>query len=357
MHMIGSGQFTDQRVLIIDKDQKNKNDRTWCFWEKSDGIFQPVVHKEWKELSFFSHGFQKKFSTHPYKYKMVRGVDFYRYCHAEIGRHPNFQMRTSEITGIFSDQEKTGVELSNGDTYFCKKIFSSVLPEPPAAEGKTWLLQHFKGWVVETPDKAFDPQSATMMDFRTAQENGATFCYVLPLSDRKALVEYTIFSENVLDKEVYDMKLKEYIGNVLGIGAYRICEEEFGVIPMTDHSFKTEERNVVYIGTAGGQTKGSTGYTFNFIQKHSREIVNALTGKGEVAKTKRRHLFYDSVLLGVLENKLVPGEEVFTKMFRHNQPAAIFRFLDNESSLAEEIGIIRTLPTLPFLKAAVSKIL
>ena len=94
MRMISSQRFGDKRFLLIDRETKNKNDRTWCFWEKSDGIFQPVVHKEWEELSFFSHEFQRTFSTLPYRYKMVRGEDFYRHCHAEIGRHANFQLKT-----------------------------------------------------------------------------------------------------------------------------------------------------------------------------------------------------------------------------------------------------------------------
>jgi len=29
------------------------------------------------------------------------------------------------------------------------------------------------------------------------------------------------------------------------------------------------------------------------------------------------------------------------------------KFLDNESSLSEEVGIIRSLPTIPFVKAAI----
>ena len=43
MRMIGSNQFNDKKILLIDKEQKNKNDRTWCFWEKDKGLFDPVV--------------------------------------------------------------------------------------------------------------------------------------------------------------------------------------------------------------------------------------------------------------------------------------------------------------------------
>jgi lycopene beta-cyclase len=28
--------FSDKRILILDKDPKEANDRTWCFWEKNE---------------------------------------------------------------------------------------------------------------------------------------------------------------------------------------------------------------------------------------------------------------------------------------------------------------------------------
>ena len=40
MRMIKSGKFADKKILLIDKEPKTKNDRTWCFWEKQDGFFE-----------------------------------------------------------------------------------------------------------------------------------------------------------------------------------------------------------------------------------------------------------------------------------------------------------------------------
>jgi lycopene beta-cyclase len=356
MHMIGSGQFEERKVLIIDKDQKNSNDRTWCFWEKEPGLFEAVVYRQWKQLSFFSHSFQKIFDTDPYTYKMIRGIDFYKHCYEEIRKHLNIKILYGEINSVFSIVGQTGLKLQTGETFYGRKIFSSILPKPPELKNNTWLLQHFKGWVIKLKENVFDPASATIMDFRVGQEHGTSFCYVLPFSENEALVEFTVFSANILESSLYDIKLKEYLANTLGINNYEVKGEEFGVIPMTDYNFPLKDKNIIYIGTAGGQTKGSTGYTFKFIQKHSKSLVNELLTETKNSYVKKRHRFYDSVLLGVLEHKLVPGEEVFTRMFRRNKPSGIFRFLDNESSLAEEIGIIRTLPTLPFLKAAIRKI-
>ena len=100
--------------------------------------------------------------------------------------------------------------------------------------------------------------------------------YVLPLSPTKALVEYTLFTEKLLAIEEYDLALKEYIGSKLNISEYSIEQEEFGIIPMTNFSFKRANGRVINIGTAGGDTKASSGYTFQFIQKRTKKIVQSL---------------------------------------------------------------------------------
>ncbi|MBD0352097.1 MAG: lycopene cyclase, partial [Flavisolibacter sp.] len=202
---------------------------------------------------------------------------------------------------------------------------------------------------------AFDPSVATLMDFRTDQSKGTTFFYVLPFSTTEALVEYTLFSEKVLSDEAYEEALKKYIEDQLKIQIYEVKEKEFGVIPMTNYLFPQRQNNIINIGTAGGQTKGSSGYTFRFIQKHSRDIVQSLVQAGHpflVPKTARRFQFYDSVLLHILQHRQLPGAAIFTDLFKKNAPQEVLQFLDNETSLAEELRIISTLPTLPFAKAA-----
>ena len=41
------------KVLLIDKDLKNKNDRTWCFWTKEkNNWFDEIVFKRWYKFLF-----------------------------------------------------------------------------------------------------------------------------------------------------------------------------------------------------------------------------------------------------------------------------------------------------------------
>ncbi|MFZ9263357.1 MAG: hypothetical protein ACO3AA_08495, partial [Chitinophagaceae bacterium] len=64
----------------------------------------------------------------------------------------------------------------------------------------------------------------------------------------------------------------------------------------------------------------------------------------------------DKVLLNVLIKRRVPGDEVFKKMFQKNPIQRIFRFLDNETNVSEEIRLVSSLPTIPFLRAGIEEI-
>jgi lycopene beta-cyclase len=70
--------------------------------------------------------------------------------------------------------------------------------------------------------------------------------------------------------------------------------------------------------------------------------------KGDPARFR----FYDQVLLQVLAKGYWPGDRVFARLFERNKASRIFRFLDNETAWPEELAIISSLPTWPFLRGA-----
>lgn len=356
--MIQSGQFNDKRILLVDKEEKKNNDRTWCFWETTPGPFELIVHHRWDKTWFHREGFSKLLSLSPYQYKLIRGIDFYEYCFSLIRQQPNVDTRVGNVEQLENYNEGAFLVL-NGEKLYATYIFNSILFEKPALKrGQYWLLQHFKGWTIETEEPVFNPVEATLMDFRTDQRHGTTFMYVMPFSPTRALVEYTLFTNDLLVPSDYDEGLKKHIQEYLNVTSYKVVEEEFGIIPMTNFKFPASNGNIINIGTAGGQTKASSGYTFRFIQKHSAAIVNQLLqGKYPAPEVSgSRFRFYDSTLLHILHHNKLPGHSIFTQLFQKNKPQQVLRFLDNESSLKDELRIISSLPTLPFLKAALKQL-
>jgi len=359
MRMIRSGKFADKKILLVDKEQKNKNDRTWCFWETQPGFFEDIVYHKWDTISFLSDDFSATTNINPYQYKMIRGIDFYNYCFDEIKKHPGIEILNGSLSA--GDFHKEGVTINVDDkTLHIDKatIFNSITNLENKQPGEIKLLQHFKGWIIESARAVFDPGVALIMDFRVHQGHGTTFAYVLPFSETKALVEYTLFTKTLLEQQQYDVELKKYLTEILKLENYTILNTEFGVIPMTNRKFEFQNNGVFNIGTAGGQTKASSGYTFQFIQKQSQQIVDCLANGGSLVTIfdpPKRFRFYDNTLLHILYNNKLQGKKIFTSLFQKNKPQSVLRFLDNETTLIEELKIISSLPTVPFLKAALKQ--
>jgi lycopene beta-cyclase len=360
MHLLEQNIPASISILIIDNDNKKNNDRTWCFWQKEQSMYESIVYKKWDKLKAFGVDFEKEENIAPYTYKMIRGIDFYNYCFDKIKAHSNIDVIKATIKSITSTTSYATV-VADGVEYTATYVFSSILLQQPQLKASNnYLLQHFKGQVIETAEPVFKPDVATYMDFRVSQQHGCTFGYVLPFTTNKALVEYTLFTANTLTTEQYNEGLQNYIKEFLKINKYKVVEEEQGIIPMTDYKFKKTDANIIYLGTAGGNTRGSTGYTFSYIQKHSKALATSLkygkhpnSIKNTISKNAK---FYDSVFLEVLAKGTVQGKDLFSRILKHKKLTTLLSFLDDENNFSNDIKIMWSQPKLPFIKAAIKKL-
>lgn len=355
--MMESGKFKNQKILLLDRVFKNRNDRTWCFWEKDKGYFESIVYHQWTHLQIKHPDGELNLDADGYRYKMIRSADFYKHCLSIASASPNVSVLYEEVTAI---DASNGIVTCGEQQFTANYLFSSVLLQQPVLQPKElYLLQHFMGWFIETETDSFSPDTAQLMNFNVSQQRGCTFVYVLPVSSRKALIEYTLFSEEELQEEEYRQGLQAFIKNQLSLSDYTIAEVEKGIIPMTNLDFPRQAGKVIYIGTAGGQTKASTGYTFQSIQKQAAAIVEKLATHQAplVPASPQRFRFYDSVLLRVLHERKMAGADIFYQMFRHNKASRVFQFLDNETNFLDELSIMNSSRKSVFIPAALKEML
>lgn len=362
MRMAADPFFQQASILLVDQSFQRSNDRTWCFWEAGQGFFESIVHHQWSTLRVASKTIDLSASIDPYAYKMIRGEDFYTYCLTELRSKSNIELLTGKITDV-GDTATGAFVIVDGERFEAKYVFNSILRSSSAqlaeAQKKHHLLQHFKGWVIHTAEPFFDPTRATFMDFTVSQAHGTTFMYVLPTSTTTALVEYTLFTEQLLDDAAYDTALKNYISDQLGIHLYTIEHIEFGIIPMTNADFSSGLQRVINLGVAGGQAKPSSGFAFQFIQRRTAAITAQLAN-GEIPNQRlslqdKKFLLYDSTLLHVLTCKQMPGDAIFSAIFEKNSMQRVLRFLENRSSLMDDLQIMRSVPTQIFMPAAIKE--
>lgn len=342
-------------IGIVDRDKKERNDRTWCFWEEKPGPFEAIVCQSWDRLDFFSPTFESLLDIRPFSYKMIRGIDFYEFVKTRLLASGQVEWIEGEVAATRSLPESGELTLADGRRLEGDWLYSSMLRQKPDTSGCHYLDQHFKGWVIRTPEPCFDPQRATLMDFRIPQHNQSRFFYVLPTDAHTALVEVAIFSKEHLTSEGYDALIRDYIQTYLKLPAYEIIHDEMGAIPMTDYRFPRQNGREIFIGTAGGHTKASTGYTFWRLQENLQALARQITKTGSPlplpALARPRYALFDGTLLEVLEKNTVPSERLFADLFRKNPPARVLRFLNEKTSLAEDLALMATVPLGPFIKA------
>ena len=253
-----------------------------------------------------------------------------------------------------------GVSTDQGDFYASQKVFDSISPFKCDYENSKHIKQHFLGWTIESHFPVFKQESADLFDFRVAFDVECEFMYVLPTSPKKALFEYTFFSGKIRDKNYYRDKLKAYLLAYYGFGEddYDLLEEEYGVIPMRPMEEQTQNLHakLIKIGTSGGFVKSTTGYSFLRTQRILKELVLNLETKNHkafVLKEFRFKKWLDNVFLQVLIDQKIAGSKVFEALFFKNSPQKMLRFLDEKTSLREDLSLMLTVPTYPFLSAAI----
>lgn len=352
--------FSDKSILLLDKATKSTNDRTWCFWEKGAGQFDEIVSNTWHHLYFGGQKVSKKFDIAPYSYKMIRGIDFYEEYLMRLNNYQNITFHQESLTQV-EDYGNRVLVSSDKDHYSALKVFNSIFDYKMAAHQEKYpvLQQHFLGWTVKTKSRVFNADQVTYMDFSIPQKGNTRFMYVLPFSETEALVEYTLFSNDLLPKEAYKKAISDYLKNNLNCDDFEIMDTEQGSIPMTCYDFSEHHtKNIRYIGTAGGWAKPSTGYTFISSSKKVPVLVAYLkTGKPlHRLSFKNKFWFYDLLFLDVLTKNNGSGHRIFETLFKNRDPQLIFKFLDEETSLGEDLKYVLGCPKLPFIKALLGRI-
>lgn len=341
--------FKGKKIAIIDSDFSMPV-KTWCFWEKGKGKWDDLLTKSWNKGKFISSEENIDLQLSPYTYKMIKAKDYHQKLQDEIEESGDIEFITDEIRKIDPVTMKAkGLKKSYGATHF---FDSRVDPSYLESKKHTTIFQHFKGWEVETEKPVFTPDSFTMMDYRIKYPDATAFTYILPFTEKKALVEYTFFSPFLTEDKVYDEMLQQYFEKILKTKDFQIKSTETGVIPMTDFPFdKSNTEQITKIGTGGGWVKPSTGYSFKNTEKRIGKIIeNIKSGKlpGEnLINNKFRK--YDAIFLDVLAQNNQKGEEIFTKFYNKNSPQDIFRYLDEETSVSEDLKIMLSLYSFDFV--------
>jgi len=344
--------FKNKTIGIIEKRTSFQNDKTWSYWEVGEGYYDDIIYKSWNKGEFIAFDDTIALNLNEYNYKMLRSIDFYNYAKAKIENAVNIDWIEDEIKTI--DESFEILEICGHKNYRSKHVFDSRLPKNFKPKHSLNILQHFKGCIIEAKKEVFTPERFCMMDYSIGDKSKTCFMYILPFSKTKGFVEFTYFSPNLVSEETYDKYINTYLSKRLHTEDYKISESEKGVIPMSSYPFhKQESSKITKIGTSGGWVKASTGYSFKNAERFSKKIVENIKNGRTPHKNlhKQRFKHYDKLFLDVLLNYNSYGEKLFYKMYKKNNIKNIFQFLDDESTLSQELKIIISMTSHHFIEA------
>jgi len=341
-------------VLVIDKLTKTDNDRTWCYWEKGAGLYDDILTHRWEKMAFSWRGETCVKSSMSWRYKQLEANRFYAYVR-ELSASTGVEFIQAEVLNHLEKDEYVEIQTDQG-TYQTKFFFCSIVNFSALRDhyNGPWLYQHFVGWFVRTEKPIFESDVATLMDFDEEHQR-TEFMYMLPDSSNTALIEHTLFSEKLLSQEEYESAIQRYLTR-LNCGSYEIVRKERGIIPMTDFPFqRMNSKRVIMIGSAGGWTRASTGYTFKnsgILAERVAKNFNAGAIDFEKILCRTRGLFYDRVMLQLLRHRNDLGPQFLFQVYKRNPLDRVFRFLDGNSTFAEEMKIVvKSTPRWELLKA------
>jgi len=326
-------KLANKTLAIIEPRTEYKRDKTWSFWKVFEHNFDDCVKKNWKNFSINLPSDTKHLECNNFPYQSIDSELFYKKIINKLKENKNIS--------FFKDIK----DINQNNSF----IFNSV-PSLKTDDNSLW--QHFCGVEIKTKDNIFDDGIINLMDFDCEQKGSVHFFYTLPFEKNKALVETTWLSK-MSDGSLkdYDIQIKNYIEKNLKIKNYEIIYKEEGAIPLF-YPPNINEKNKINIGTAGGMTRLSTGYTFLNIQEHSKYIRENIDN---IANTKifeigKKYQFLDKIFLRVLEKHPEKMPNIFYNMFNASSDSVI-KFLSNKSNIIQDLSIISKMPKITFIKS------
>ena len=347
--MAKTKKLEGKRILILDPDEKQENDKTFCFWaEPSDEIFQDyksIVSNSWNKIQINNNTAQ---TISPLKYYHLNSIDLYNLARKIINNYDIEYLKES-VLGIYKE-DKLFIE-SDNKIYTSSWVFDGRPPDFSKLDKKDYYIsQSFFGYKISLENSTFDSDVYHMMDFRVSQHTATQFIYILPYSKTKALVELTRFGKQILNQNEAEKELEKFIQK--NYGKHEILETEKGIIPMSSILPKNEiAKNCINIGTRAGNVKPSTGYAFKNMFKQAKAICSSKDFSVNKVAVNKRFLFYDQLLLIILTVWPSKGRPIFERLFKIKSSHFVLNFLDEKTSITEDLGMFTKLQVGVFIKA------
>ena len=340
-------------TLVLESRSEYANDRTWCFWRDAQLPFDHMVSAQWRKVRVRSPDATTVLDCAASPYQFVPSSTFYAAAEASISRNSHIQLY--KRISVVSQPEKTGevwrVVTDRGEAY--ARMLVDTRPDASLKLGDTQMWQSFYGMEIECKADVFDPTTADLMDFSNQGNDVVKFVYVLPLSERRALVEITVFSVNPISKDGLEADCSRAVEDYVRGQLFQTLRIEHGILPMGPAKLPAEtDGSYIRVGLHAGAARASTGYAFQRIQRWAVLCAAQLAAGGLPVPHRRDAVllrWMDDLFLRVLASRPEIAAHLFLSVFKNTNPARLIRFLSDNASLMDCLSVVAALPAKPFI--------
>jgi lycopene beta-cyclase len=383
------------KTTIIESREAYVNDRTWCFWGNDSYQYQSkhlhdaadVQPQAWAKKAWGTILLKHKKNTVRVDcvktpYQMLDSSIFYENARSIIAQNPQISLILNSPVNdppvYLSRASNADVSLkgvwkvqTNNQDFLTQKIVDTR-PHKTIQSSDALMWQSFLGQEVSFEDDTFDANCATLMDFGEEEQNGSdevTFIYILPLSNKRALVELTVFAKQPIAKVALEKPLANAIRTLNPKQAAVIDRTEYGVLPMglkaknltNDLSSQDDHKqhSYVYAGLFFGAARPSSGYAFMRIQRWAKSCAHSIASCGRPighAPDSAWLTWMDNLFLKVILQKPSLAPSLFMAMFQRVNVGSMVRFLSDQAKPKDYLWIILALPPIPFLRQLIREL-
>lgn len=336
-------------VHLFDKGE-SRPEHVWGFWDSNQSYLEQTkmfVLADFDNLRFNFPGVSKMLPLKSYTYRAITSSG-YEESLLESSARSGCQLVHDTVTEVTRGCDKYSLRGEmTGD-----HAFDFVFDSRPSKFRKDVLLQHFLGMTVKFSSPQFNPTTAILMDFNVDQSAGLHFMYGLPLSEREALIESTVFSPEVLDKTWYHEQIHTYLKTHVSSDHFQIISTESGALPLVN--LESYNNVGIPIGLAAGASRASTGYAFTQIHRQIDSMITHYQSTGsmepqpgcDVIERKMDDIFLDVI-------KLYPniGPEIFSRLAHKLSGDDFCEFMDGYSRYTTRLKVVSALPKITFLRS------
>ena len=319
------------RILLLERAERLGGNHTWSFHtaavaDEDWPFIEPLVVARWPRhwVTFPEH---ERCLEQPYATILSDRLD--EVVRRQFAEHPQCELITSALATEIGAHE---VQLSDGRRFEGSLVVDARGPEQFGVSGAAGY-QKFVGLelVLEAPSPITE---ARLMDARVPQVDGFRFFYVLPLDERRVLVEDTYYSDSPkLDPERLRQEIFAYARRH-GLAPAGVEREEAGVLPIpVDHVPPPSTESPLRAGYQGGWFHATTGYSFPIALRLARHIATRAPSQvfdGDYRRMAREHRRQNrfALLLNKMMFQAFSAQDRYSPLsrFYHLPDSTIVRF-------------------------------